>query len=43
MVGANTDKEKKEMPGPTAYDVRTNMINKRTFTLKGRTKVMTKN
>ncbi len=31
------------MPGPTAYDVRTNPINKRTFTLKGRTKLQTSN
>jgi hypothetical protein len=39
VVGANTEKQKKEIPDPTAYDVRTNMINKRTFTLKGRTKL----
>lgn len=39
MIGANTDKEKKDMPGPTSYDVWTNMINWWTFTLKGRTKL----
>jgi len=26
------------MPGPTQYDVRGNFINKRPFTLKGRTR-----
>ena len=42
VVGANKDKEKKDMPGPTAYDTRTSLINKRTFTLKGRTKIKIK-
>ncbi len=30
------------MPGPTAYDVRKDMINKRPFTLKGRTQLKPK-
>ncbi len=42
MIGANAEKDKRFMPDPTAYDVRTNIINKKTFTLKGRTKIKVK-
>ncbi len=31
-----------KIPGPTAYDIRENLINKRPFTLKGRTNIKAK-
>ena len=36
MVGCQSEKEKQRIPGPTQYNVRADMINKKPFTIKGR-------